>query len=1254
MSRINQIQTRILELSGGAFQKLADAYIVKKGYDQINALGSVAGADKARPGTPDSLAKLPSGKYAFAEHTTQRERVFEKLQGDLEKCFDEAKTGISVERIEEVIFCITCTLKHDEKDILEETAKRHGVKLTVFDMDIISFDLYSKYPGIARDFLGVAIDTGQILTLKEFVEKHKKYKLTTRLDTAFRFREAEVAGAARLLESADLVIISGKAGVGKTRLALKYCEDYREAHPECEVRCIYNRGIDFFEDLQISFSENGNFLIFTDDANRLSGFEHVIDLIRSHRTDQQFKVIATVRDYAVDLIREKARSLGDFSFMELQPLDDEQISQILKDEYGIRNDLFLERISRISHGNPRLAIMAAEVVKKTGTFQSIYDVSTLYDEYFSSIQRDVEILNEQDAIRVLGILAFLRVLDHSRTEFMDVIERAFGISADIIWKTVGKLHEAEVLDVFEDEVARISDQVLATYFFYLAFFKNKLLDYSALLGYFFPSHRERLLDAIHPVLNSFDSATIIREMAPHIDSIWDRLREAGDDNSLLQLMEMFWYVKKTDTLLYARSLIKELESLPIDVDTIELKAGPDIPSPSLLSVLGLFSNADTDSFRIALDLILDYLAKRPQDAGQVLYLLTDRLSFTHHSQLQGFRIQSSVIEVLWERYLNRKDQLFARVFIKVCEEYLRLRGDTTECMGGHRFSIITFRLPATRELLSLRESILKRLLSLYAVDELKKQVLGVITNYVSCGYEVDDREVLAKDSEVLLGFLDSNLDPNDYGCCSLVQRYIELLQDHGLQVNEALRHRFQNKACSISKLLLIDRHQKEILGLDYEEYLRLRRAKIEEHFGTYAVEDYMAFFEDCKAIQKELRSSHMDYQLSTGIMEVLLALIARDLDAFVRVLELYLEQGDALKINPVPIVEKLVTGLGAFRTREIIEGPTYSTKRVWMFAWFYVLPSEQVTKEDLEQLYDCYRSADPTELPRDYDYLIKYRPYDKQVVPKVAEMVLGKVIGTRYCVHVFSMLFNPHADVNKTLKDQFAENLDVLKRGYLSVDDMDRHEDYDGHTFAKIMDLESNFIMEYLEHMFEQRDWRDRANDDRDYSFIWARADYDSVMTQVVDYIFNKEKGEQPMFAGTYLKIFFLPARNREIAPEIMARQDAFLKMILKRRGVESDLIRVLFSVIAYLSPDRRREFIRLFLENSERFEDFEKLPLEPGIRSFSGSEVPILREEMAYLESLLPLLNTARRLQHRQFLERRINAIGRAIQRERKADFID
>ena len=198
MSKLNQIQRALAELSGGAFQKLADAYLFRRGYENINPLGSVVGADKVRAGTPDTLVTLADGRFAFAEHTTEKRGLHKKLSGDLDKCFDEEKTGILVAEIAEIIFCHTSGLDTKERDSLARRCQERGVNLNFYGPGPIAFDLYQKYPGLARDFLGVEVDTGQSVGPGEFVSAYNK----SALDTGFYFREAELQGVLDALGSA--------------------------------------------------------------------------------------------------------------------------------------------------------------------------------------------------------------------------------------------------------------------------------------------------------------------------------------------------------------------------------------------------------------------------------------------------------------------------------------------------------------------------------------------------------------------------------------------------------------------------------------------------------------------------------------------------------------------------------------------------------------------------------------------------------------------------------------------------------------------------------------------------------------------------------------------------------------------------------------------------------------------------------------------------------------------------------------------
>ena len=157
------------------------------------------------------------------------------------------------------------------------------------------------------------------------------------------------------------------------------------------------------------------------------------------------------------------------------------------------------------------------------------------------------------------------------------------------------------------------------------------------------------MDALAPVLDAFDSQAIIVAMRPHVDKIWRSMEDAGDHDGLLNLMEVFWFVKSTDTLLYILGRVEELEPKPVDPSEMKFEANSNIPSLSLLSIISVFQYSDNTGFRMALDLLYKYLAKVPIDLQYVIYILTDRFSFTNMSYLYNYSVQRTVIDALLER-----------------------------------------------------------------------------------------------------------------------------------------------------------------------------------------------------------------------------------------------------------------------------------------------------------------------------------------------------------------------------------------------------------------------------------------------------------------------------------------------------------------------------------------------------------------------------------------------------------------------------
>jgi hypothetical protein len=960
MSKLTQIERALQAMDPAGFQRLCDSYLHSRGYDRINPVGLMIGADKVTQGTPDTLITLPDGGYVFAEYSTQQEGLAGKFGRDLAKCFDEGKTGVPVDLIREVVLCHNSSLTPEEEHGLAEECRRRGVNLSVFGLGTLAHDLYQKYQGLARDFLGLEVDTGQIVQAEEFVAAYNRNELATPLDTDFRFREEEVSRVIAALEAGDLVLVAGRAGVGKTRLALECCRRYAAERPGVQVRCVFNRSADLFQDLRVHFGEPGQYLLLVDDANRVSRFEYALQLLHDQTDERKIKIVATVRDYALGAALDAARPFGGGSLVELEPLKDEEIKELVREGFGIANYHYLDRIAEIARGNPRLAVMAARVANRENTLQSIADVTALYDEYFGSIRRDFGDFRDKTLLQVAGLISFFRAIDRSNAELMGAVGDAFGIDPDTFWRAAHRLHELEMADMYEDEVVRASDQVLSTYLFYLAVFRDRALDFAILLENFFPRFRHRLIDALNPILSAFDGEAIKERLRPHVDRNWRLLEQRGDEEALLHLIDVFWFVKETDALVYVADRVASLQPEPRPVSELQFAVSSQLaPTPSLLGILDNFRYTEEGTLRAALSLLLDYLERRPAELPLVLRMLTERYGMTHHSHLSGFYVERHTADVLWERARGGADELFSRLFLAVAEPLLRTHFQTHESRSNTAITIITFDVPASPALFELRRTLWGRAFALYAVPSLREHVLDLLRKHSQSGYMVASREIVEQDAAAVQPFFSSALDPSDYRHCVVVHGYLDVLNRVGVEADEGLRARFTNETYALSELLLDDRHERREIG--WREYQRLKREHLAERTAILDAVGYAEFFARCAEVLAASDRSRAGYEIQNSVGDVFLELAGRDGALYEAVLDGYLHAGNALNLGPWALAPKLIEVSGPDRAYEIISAGDYPGHASWLFGYFLALPPESVTAERLRQLY-AFTKSQPRDL----------------------------------------------------------------------------------------------------------------------------------------------------------------------------------------------------------------------------------------------------------------------------------------------------
>lgn len=1245
MSRINALQNELRQLSDDAFQKLAEAYLFLRGFDSITPLGAVIGADKVRRGTPDAVIAIPGGKFIFAEFTTQQSQLCHKLKGDLEKCLNETKTGVPITSVEAIVVCHTGVLSAGEQHELRELCRQHGVDFYEFGVARICLDICYKYPELGREYLNVQVDTGQIVSLEEFVYMYDRNPLATPLDIRFHFREDEIGRVVQEMQHGSLVVLSGRPGVGKSRLALECALRFRSKFPEYTIKCVFNRGPDLFEDLRLSLSRPGKYLLVLDDANRINRFDYALQLLNEGQSNRTIKIIATVRDYALETIRRVAKQYAPGVEIEIEPLKDEEIKTILHQEFHIRHPRYLERISAISGGNPRLAIMAARVAQEKNTWESIRDVSALYDEYFTSLRQDLDDLGHPNLLSAACLVALFRHIDRTNLEQMAIVESLCQITADRFWDLARRLHDLEICDMYEDEVVKVSDQVVATYILFLALFRKGTIKLTSVMEHFFPRFKRQLVDALYPVIHAFHSEALLREIRYGIDLVWSRLECTGDVEGLLGLMETFWFAKRPETLRFIRDHVRAMPPSPLDPESMEIVENSSVPITSVLSVLRCYCRSSEDEIQMAIILLCEYLDRRPDQVSIVLHLLITNFGIRHDSYDQEFVMPRTVVNELWYRTSDGTNLLFSRLFIAVAEHYLKTSFRVFESTG-EQISVISFDLVSTPELSELREVIWTRLFELCVVASHTKRILNLINRYSVARFDVGVGEIVREDARVVLPLLKSRLRPEEYEHCRIAQKYLNLLTDMDIPYDRDLKGMFTSDAQILSELILT-----EWKGADsYPEWsknrgVRLVQFAIENHVGTDVVRLVQLFKEVFCA--SDSRDKHLVASAFSNLLE---RLAEENSHLFENLFVYYLTLGNPFHLPPGSLVDKLVHVCGSERAYDVLMEPNYVSRHHWLFCYFQILSAGQIGPGQKQELYRLYQDATPHDCPPSFDYLLPIRAHDEEVLEHVISTILTRTSVEPMAGRILAGLFHPHTEVFKHLPDLLGHDLDLMKRAYRAAITADSGTDPQCLGLSTIMDLDPWFIMEYADWMIGDPPLDIQS---RDHSALWIRDEYEVTMARLVERIYDLQSQFDP-FVGRLIFLFGA-VTQRETRPLVVGRQDGVLsKLIGTHHHNRRFMGCIFFTVISTFSPERRRTLLSSFLRHNAKYEDFAQLQLEPWMWSYKRSVVPKLQERIGFWESLFPLLRGIEFLEHRQHVEEKIERLRSEVERERKRDFLN
>ncbi|CZJ19880.1 hypothetical protein ACX1FB_05860 [Legionella pneumophila] len=1255
MGTINQIKAKLLELEGGKFQRLCDDWLHRKGYENINAIGMSQINDRVVKGTPDSLLIQSNGQYIFAEYTVQQNRLVQKLQKDISKCFDEKKTGILNKQISEIIICYLDKLSTHEINHLNSLCLNNEVKLSLYGIDTLALSIQNNFPVLSELYLGLSLDTGQLLSIDDFVNRYGKNEFTTSIDNKILFQSEALKQCAYFLEEGRFLLISGSSGVGKTLFSVELLKIIKNQTPQLKVYCIFDKGADLNRDITAYFSEPGDYLIFIDDANRLDNrLDYILHYLNELDNTRTFRIIATVRDYAREPVITKVSQYTQINEHIIQPLSDEQIKKLIIELFDIKNSEYQLRIQEIAKGNARLAIMAAKVAIKTQQIESIQNVTSLYDDYFGQNESVKDIIENKKLMTTACAISFFRKIDKLNDSQMSYVQNVFGIQIDEFWEFVNILNKKELVDLYEDEVVRISDQVLSTYLFYLSVFEKKIIPFSKIVNNFYPELNNKIVDALNPIISAFDHKKIANEIKREIQDIFNEISKCKVSDDAIKFLNSFWFALPTESLIYAKNAIYEMQPMEIDWEKeVFEETKEELKETSIIKLLSYFRYYGVDELKISFGLLLEFLEKSQESLGSIIKELIETYNFKSNDKRYGYFVQTHVIKTLIERMNDGGNYLFTRLFILVAKFYLKVEHREYQWTRDDNVNFITFRLSPDEYLLPLREKIIKNLSNLLVSEKYNSLVLEVFQDF-SSHLIYEGKEMAIADLKYIKDYLIENLNQSELSHCQILQDICDHLESFNIEFPLEWRTQFKNPVLELSNLLIDDRHDRRKLEMGYKEYNQYCYQRLVEYFTVFTQPMFIDFMENCVILNRFLSGRERDYSLKEGIITSLQALADIHPEIFSGIISSYLDYDDIFELNPNLIILKLVKKLPVSDVWILINSKKYKNKKLWCSVYFSLMPVEYITKEEVKSLLLHLDTTPSTQLPHSIEFLTKYRVIDKDIFPKVARTLVTKSYSEANYARPLGWIFYKDSEVFGSWFEIFQTDEELLYDVYIAAFKVNSDFDHSGEALDLLMAKNSNFLKRVVDCIYENERSLSLNSNIPELNFLWQRQSFLKDIEDYAKYIYNKEKDlfsiPTRLFRKLFLKGIQKPNENK-----LTEKKEEFIKYTITKNIDNFQYVCFIFSAANSMREKLKIELLDIFLKNNNNFEDFKTLECGYGlwVRGWSGSKVPILEREKNYLEKILPLLSTADLLEHKAYIEKRIEFKINEIEIEKKRDFL-
>jgi hypothetical protein len=725
---------------------------------------------------------------------------------------------------------------------------------------------------------------------------------------------------------------------------------------------------------------------------------------------------------------------------------------------------------------------------------------------------------------------------------------------------VRHLETLEIVEVYQDNAFRFTEQVFATYAFYQCFFIRKALDLTKLLVAYNDNNGYRLKDAILSVYESYNKEFVRSWVQPILTKFYTKL---ANDNSRLIFLSMYDRFLSEEVIYFISDFV-EGRVRPDAVDHYGSK--PDKKIVGLLFAYLKYVNRKAEAVT-GYELMLALFDKQFVSLEDISQKIESYLVHTYDF-------------VEYHRYGTRYEHY------DWLSEYL--------AAGGNRNSHLHCQLmdASLKHFLMLiydkpgEPPIYRNRIWNYIDSRLSKEVAVVkttVVEYMPKGYGNLDEDEIQSDIAEVTKVIREHFSPDDPMDCRNVHAYVNKLNKLPLKHRpyQWLTTEFNGELYQLFCTLNFEYIKKrERVEIDITGSTELRKRKIDEIRAALMftnLDDFRPLYKKIRLMWSLVVKSGDGWNISEGLTEFLLSVAKQDAQLFTDVLKHVVSIGLPDSYMDHPPLLTTVMERDYVRPESIYAAllPITDKTAPWLFSLFWSLP------ESALGIHWFYRLD---------KHLPAFVLHQSNRVAFPGFLKRHTAFHSTLPSRVLRLLYDVKANHGKdiSLWDDFIEEFglsidlaltNTLEELYLDQYFSKKVYDYDRKALAVLLDRRRGFWLNFLSAHYTDGYSR---HDFGQLSFVWSRDEYYELVTEGLRLI---EKHKVYMIHSREVEGFF-----KNISQADAERVGQFLERFIRENPRDLDLLNAIHSSLAKPGPPTDKSFIILFLTHNTSVEDFSQI----------------------------------------------------------------